>query len=112
METPADCRCCGLCCRSSLDAYVRVTGDDWQRLGAEAERVAHFIGHRAFMRMHEGRCVALAEERGPGGETWHVCTVYALRPQVCRDLARGSPQCDAERVRKAPASGVVRVSST
>jgi Fe-S-cluster containining protein len=90
-----------LCCRSSLDAYVRVTGDDWQRLGAEADRVAHFIGHRAFMRMRDGHCVALADARGPAGETWHVCSIYERRPQVCRDLERGSPHCEAERVRKA-----------
>lgn len=81
---------------------MRVTGDDWQRLGAEADRVAHFIGHRAFMRMREGHCVALIEERGPVGETWHACAIYERRPQVCRDLERGSPQCEAERERKGP----------
>lgn len=79
-----------------LPTYVRVTGDDWVRLGGEAERVAHFIGHRAYMRMEHGRCAALAIHTDEGGDTEYFCTVYAQRPQVCRDLARGSPQCRAE----------------
>ena len=29
------------------------------------------------------------------------CTIYERRPQVCRDLARGSPECDGERALKA-----------
>lgn len=82
---------------------MRVTGDDWRRLGVDAERVAHFIGHRAFMRMSGGRCGALVEERQPDGAIWQVCAIYERRPQVCRDLARGSPACEAERMRKGPA---------
>ena len=48
-----------MCCHGKTDTYVRVTGDDWERLGAEAERVAHFIGNRAFMKMAGGHCAAL-----------------------------------------------------
>ncbi|WP_255558758.1 YkgJ family cysteine cluster protein [Horticoccus luteus] len=107
MNPPADCRCCGLCCRSSSDTYVRVSGDDWERLGADAERVAHFIGHRAFMRMGGGHCAALTEERQSDGAIWQVCAIYERRPQVCRDLGRGSPECEAERIRKGGA-GVMR----
>ena len=79
-----------------------MTGDDWERLGPDAERVAHFIGHRAFMRMQAGRCVALVEEPAPDGGVWYVCAIYERRPQVCRDLERGSPACEAERIRKGP----------
>jgi uncharacterized protein len=76
---------------------VRVTGADWNRLGAEAERVAHFIGHRAYMRMAPaGHCAALEVRAGVGGGREFFCTVYASRPQVCRDLARGSPECEGE----------------
>jgi len=79
---------------------VRVTGDDWTRLGADATRVAHFIGHRAYMRMTGERCTALELRRTPEGATEYFCTVYANRPQVCRDLARGSAQCAGERLAK------------
>lgn len=101
MSTPADCLRCGVCCFSKLDAYARVTGDDWARLGADAERLAHFIGHRAYMRMSDGHCAALRVRGTPREGTEFFCTVYENRPQVCRDLARGSPECEGELATKA-----------
>lgn len=97
---PGDCRECGLCCHSASSAFVRVTGADWARLGPRAEELAHFVGHRAYMRMTAGRCAALEVRRGDadegrgGGDFF--CTIYAQRPQICRDLARGSPECAGE----------------
>lgn len=99
MDTSADsaaCLRCGVCCFSRLDTYVRLTGADWARLGADAERVAHFIGHRAYLRMENGRCAALAVRDSPEKGREFFCSVYERRPQVCRDLARGSPECEAE----------------
>ena len=99
--TPPACLLCGVCCHSRLDTSVRVTGEDWSRLGPEAERLAHFIGHRAYLRMHDGRCAALLARPStdsPGTE--YFCTIYERRPQICRDLARGSPECEAERALK------------
>ena len=101
LNTPTDCLGCGVCCFSRLDTYVRVSGADWERLGAEAGRVAHFIGHRAYMKMTEGHCAALEKRLTTGGTTEFFCTVYAERPQVCRDLARGSPECEGELAAKA-----------
>lgn len=96
-----DCLRCGVCCHSKLDTYVRVTGADWDRLGVEAERVAHFIGHRAYMRMStSGHCAALETRSASDGSREFFCTVYETRPQVCRDLARGSPVCEGERETK------------
>jgi Fe-S-cluster containining protein len=99
----AACLRCGVCCFSRLETYARVTGDDWTRLGPDADHHAHFIGHRAYMRMIDGHCAALALRPAPGpadpgrpGTALHVCTIYERRPQVCRDLARGSPECQAE----------------
>lgn len=92
---PADCLSCGACCFSQLPTYVRVTGEDWSRLGDRAESVAHFIETRAYMKMRGGHCAALSIGEGPAGREF-FCTVYERRPQVCRDLARGSPQCEAE----------------
>ena len=98
---PAGCLACGVCCHSMLPTFVRLTGDDWSRLGPAAERVAHFIGHRAYMRMNAGHCAALELRPGPNGTVVYFCTVYADRPQVCRDLARGSPECLGELSAKA-----------
>ncbi len=84
---------------------MRVTGDDWARLGERAEAMAHFIGHRAFMRMRDGHCAALEIRREPGdanGAADYFCAIYERRPQICRDLARGSPECLGERTVKAP----------
>lgn len=100
LELPVSCLACGACCRSEGRAYVRVTGDDWTRLGAEAERWAHFLGHRAYLRMRGGACAALEIRRNEGGGAVHFCTIYDRRPEVCRALERGSPQCEAERMRK------------
>lgn len=94
--TPADCLQCGACCFSLLPTYVRVSGGDWERLGEVAETVAHFIGHRAYMRMNDGHCAALTVRTGTDGQREYFCTIYDRRPQVCRDLARGSAQCEAE----------------
>jgi hypothetical protein len=102
-----------VCCHGKTDTYVRVTGDDWARLGAEAERVARFIGNRAFMKMTGGHCAAL-ERRAAADESGAAeffCTVYARRPQVCRDLGRGSSQCEAELMRKAAEVGAAQASS-
>jgi Fe-S-cluster containining protein len=92
-----ECIECGVCCFSTLDRYVEVKGSDYARLGDNAEPLVHFIGNRAYMRIADGHCAALAvdvEQRR------FFCTVYDRRPDVCRDLARGSPACEGERASK------------
>lgn len=88
-----ECLECGTCCFSTLREYVRVTGDDHARLGDDAERLTVFVGNRAYMRMHEGRCAALRIDRDAQR---FVCTVYDRRPDTCRELQRGSPACRGE----------------
>jgi Fe-S-cluster containining protein len=75
-----------------------VSGDDYERLGDNVEQLVRFDGVRAHMRMRDGHCAALRFEPDSGQLS---CSVYALRPKICRDLARGSPQCAAEREVKA-----------
>ncbi len=76
---------------------MRLTGDDWERIGADVERVAHFIGNRAYMRMGAaGHCTALDVRTAADGAREFFCTIYEKRPQVCRDLGRGSPECEGE----------------
>jgi uncharacterized protein len=91
------CLECGTCCFSNLETSVRVTGDDYERLGAAAEELVHFVGNRAYMRLADGHCAALRIEL----EGRFVCTVYEARPDACRELERGSPQCAAELYTKA-----------
>lgn len=47
------------------------------------------------MRMIDGHCAALQIQSGANGPQF-VCAIYDQRPQTCRDLARGSPQCEAD----------------
>jgi len=101
MNFPNDCQCCGVCCFSASSEYVWVTGHDWSRLAEDAERLAHFIGNRAFMRMADGHCAALEIRRQDSGEPRYFCTIYERRPEICRVLARGSPECLGERATKA-----------
>lgn len=96
---PVDCTRCGVCCFSTLETYVRITGEDWAVLWPESERIAHFIGHRAYMKMEAGHCAALLIRPGNNGPEY-FCTVYERRPAICRELGRGSPECEAERVLK------------
>lgn len=91
-KAPADCLRCGACCFSELPTYVRVTGDDYERLGdADAHRV-RFEGNKAYMVMEEGHCAALTLE----DDGTYVCGVYPTRPQTCRDLDRLSTACEGE----------------
>ncbi|MBC7369898.1 MAG: YkgJ family cysteine cluster protein [Undibacterium sp.] len=99
LPTP-DCLRCGVCCFSKLETYVRVTGDDWTRLGPMAERVAQFIGNKAYMQMRDGHCAALEPRAAADGTRQYFCAIYAKRPETCRELARGSPQCEGEIARK------------
>jgi hypothetical protein len=82
-----------------------VTGDDYARLGADAELLVTFIGNQAFMRIEHdgaaepiGRCAALTIDARDGS---YLCSIYDRRPDVCRALERGSPACDGERGAKA-----------
>ena len=88
-----ECLTCGACCFSLLANYVRVTGHDHARLAERAEELAWFDGNRAYMRMADGHCGALRIEPISGR---FFCSTYATRPDVCRDLARGSGECRGE----------------
>lgn len=93
-----ECLNCGACCFSAAENYVPVTGNDWTRLGPDADKWAVFVSNRVFMRMKQGHCAALQLEapREGGGTSRFVCSIYETRPQVCRDLARGSAECHGE----------------
>src|SRR3954463_10661122 len=98
---PSDCQRCGVCCFSDSAEYVWVTGYDWTRMGSDAENLAHFIGNRAFMRMTNGHCVALKVLKTKNDGVRFSCSIYDRRPEICRILERGSPECLADLEAKA-----------
>ena len=97
MHDAPQCLACGACCFSTLDTYVRVSGDDHARLGDEGQHLCHFIEHRCYMRLEDGHCAALRCDVAGS----FFCSVYEHRPEVCRGLERGSSACQAERITKA-----------
>lgn len=98
MVSVPECLECGVCCFSQLRDYVRVTGDDYERLAERAASRVHFSGNRAYLTMLEGRCASLNVLSQSG--QFH-CDSYAVRPEVCRTLERGSPACLGEIAAKA-----------
>jgi Fe-S-cluster containining protein len=95
MSLVPECTRCAACCTSRGERHVPVTGDDYARLGDDAERLTTWEQNRVFMRMTEGRCAALAIDADRA-----LCSIYERRPSVCRELERGSPACEAEILRK------------
>jgi hypothetical protein len=75
-----------------------VFGIDTDRMDDGARAFTHFIGNRCFMRIEGGRCAALAID--PVTRRF-VCSIYTMRPDVCRSLERGSGGCRGERHEKA-----------
>lgn len=81
-----DCQACGACCAYSAD---------WPRFSLESDEELALIPEKMVadnlngMRFEAGRCTALKGELGK-----HVgCTIYAVRPLVCRDCMPGDPEC-------------------
>lgn len=87
-----DCQACAACCHAAHERHVPVTGADHARLlPDEQARLSWWDGNRCFLRTDAGRCAALGRD---GAGRWS-CTIYERRPEVCRDLERGSPACEA-----------------
>lgn len=93
-----ECVACGCCCFSTVPHYVRVFGVDHARMDDRARSFTDFDGHACTMRMVDGHCAALAID--PAGPSYR-CTIYPMRPDVCRSLERGSGACRADRHEKA-----------
>lgn len=86
------CQACGACCATSAE---------WPRFSLESEEeiaripAAHVDDAAGRMRSVDDRCTALAGAVG----TFTACTVYAVRPLVCRECQPGDPECLMARAR-------------
>ena len=85
-DVSAVCQACGACC-----AYSR----EWPRFSLEDDAAIERIPRELVddehgrMRCNGDRCSALAGEIG----VRTACTVYEVRPDVCRDCLPGDDAC-------------------
>jgi uncharacterized protein len=86
------CAGCGKCCHLVVEL---APGDD----RVPAELVVEREGTWCMDQRGNGACVAL-------DPVTRLCTIYELRPQVCRDFARGSAICRNLVVGRAPLQSV------
>lgn len=98
-EGGGPCRTCGACC-----AHAR----EWPRFTLESDAEIALIPETliaaggAGMRCEGERCAALAGNIGSDTS----CTIYAMRPIVCRECVPGDDACTTARVaRGLPALG-------
>ncbi|MEO7091674.1 MAG: YkgJ family cysteine cluster protein [Polyangiales bacterium] len=97
MSAALDCQTCGACCHGD-EGWVHVDAADDARVDESPALAAHVVltRHGGYvkrsLRMVKGACAALAAT--PSGVT---CTIYDVRPSVCRELESGSDACHAAR---------------
>ncbi len=80
------CQSCGACCAYSRDWPRFTLEDDADLARIPAGFVDDSLGR---MRCTGERCVALSGEIGVGT----ACTIYDVRPQVCRACLPGDDAC-------------------
>lgn len=86
------CQTCGACC-----AYA----PDWPRFSTESDAdldripVALVDDSLGRMRCDGDRCAALAGTIGQ----WTACTIYDIRPEVCRTCQPGDDECNMARAK-------------
>jgi uncharacterized protein len=86
----AVCRACGACCSFSPDWPRFSTESD-----AELDQIPAFLvdDNHGRMRCEGNRCAALIGEVGMSTS----CSIYAVRPQVCRVCLPGDEACQQAR---------------
>ena len=86
------CQACGACCAYSAE---------WPRFTLEDDAVLALIprelvnDRESGMRCSGDRCTALVGRVG----VWTSCSVYAVRPDVCRTCEPGDGECQTARQR-------------
>jgi len=88
--TESPCLSCGACC-----AYSKI----WPRFTIEDDAALELIpasflnSNQSGMRCDGDRCSALSGQVGVSTS----CTVYTVRPEVCRTCMPGDVECDMAR---------------
>lgn len=88
-----ECTDCGSCCFNAHPAYIRIFERDAELIGAQLESYSVMLDGKRYMRFENGRCVALRLDSATGSVG---CSIYAIRPDVCRSLERGSGECRSQ----------------
>ncbi len=101
-ETANPCQACGACCAYSAN-WPRFTIEDDAALDSIP---AELVNERlSGMRCDGDRCCALTGKIG----VTTACSIYEVRPEVCRTCEPGDPECAMARRRFGlavlPASG-------
>ncbi len=95
-----ECTDCGACCFNEHPDYIRVFVVDYERMDDRALAFTTVRNGARFLRFEKGRCSAL----GIDLVTNRVgCSIYGMRPDVCRWLERGSGECRSQLAAKWPA---------
>lgn len=84
--TGADCQACGACCAYSSE-WPRFTMETDEALDKIPEHLV--AADLSGMRCEDQRCMAL---EGKIGGTVR-CTIYEVRPEVCRECQPNDPEC-------------------
>jgi Fe-S-cluster containining protein len=87
-----DCQSCGACCAYSQD-WPRFSLEDDEALARIPAALVNESG--SGMRCAGDRCAALTG--GIGKST--ACSIYTVRPDVCRACMPGDPECHMARAR-------------
>ncbi len=104
MRPPPDCLTCGACCVSPFlgEGYIQVNAAEEDRLGRMGLPVLELIDDpedRVVLlgtKINAARirvCIALSGTVG----TEVACSIYADRPELCRQFEAGSPECHEAR---------------
>lgn len=95
MTMPFDCQQCGACCETFRVSFYWAEADARGLPAKLTSKVNERFSCMAGTDLPKPRCVALA---GKVGE--HVaCTVYAQRPEACREVQAGDEKCLKARAR-------------
>ncbi len=91
-DNDSPCQSCGACCSYS-ENWPRFTIEDDAALDLIPQK---FVNDRlSGMRCDGNRCSALSGKIGEATS----CTIYAVRPEVCRTCMPGDPECAMARKR-------------
>lgn len=90
--TDNPCVRCGACCAYSAN-WPRFSIEDDDALSLIPEALVN--DRQSGMRCVGERCCALAGDIGVATS----CTIYAVRPEVCRTCEAGDPECNTARRR-------------